>query len=161
MTGDDEEHSKEIKRNITTNFSKLTKSFPIDGLLADLYSKMVIDDGQKEAIQKKDLRKEKVSYLFSEVITPELDSGIHTKYDNLIKVMEDSDDTTAHHLARVLKGSYYTYMYAYICRYIVLHSCMCLCVIVCNTMCMHIQQLYTYNTESTNFINMKAQGCSA
>ena len=52
------------------------------------------------------MRKEKVSFLFDEVIKPELAIGVSTKYNNLIKVMETSDDSTAKHLAVLLKGNF-------------------------------------------------------
>ena len=103
MTGDDKEYSKAIE-NIKTNYSKLTTGFPIDGLLPDLFSKNVIVDVQKETIQKEKMKNVKVSFLFDEVIIPELKIGISTKYDNLIKVMEASDDSTANSLVEVLKG---------------------------------------------------------
>ena len=99
------ECSKAIE-SITTNYAKLTEGFPIDGLLPHLYSKKVISGVQKEDIQKEKLKKGKVSLLFDEVIKPELVIGISTKYDNLIKVMEASDDSTAKHLAGVLKGKF-------------------------------------------------------
>lgn len=103
MTGDDKECSLAIE-SITANYSKLTRSFPIDGLLPDLFSKKVINGVERETIEKEKLKKEKVSILFNGVIIPELESGITTKYDNLIKVMEVSGDTTAHRLAGLLKG---------------------------------------------------------
>ena len=71
-----------------------------------LFSKGVIDSEQKQVIHSKVLKKDKVSFLFDQIIIEELDSGISTKYDNLIKEMEDSDDTTANHLARLLQGTY-------------------------------------------------------
>ena len=100
--------------NITTNYAKLTRSFPIDGLLPDLYSRKVIGDVQKEAIEKEKYKKGKVSFLFDEVIKPELESGISTKYDNLIKVMEASDDSTANHLAGLLKSKF-IHIHTYVC----------------------------------------------
>ena len=75
------------------NIQGLTTSFPIDGLLPRLYSKEVINQEQKEAIQVKNLRSKKISFLFDEVIIPELEAGISTKYDNLIEVMKASDDS--------------------------------------------------------------------
>ena len=96
------EHRKAIE-NITTNYTKLTRSFPINDLLPDLYSEKVINVVQKEYIEKGKYKKGKVSFLFDEVIIPELKIGISTKYNNLIKVMEASDDSTANHLAGLLK----------------------------------------------------------
>ena len=61
MTGDDKECSKKIE-NIKTNYTKLTSGFPIDGLLTNLYSKKVIDDVQKETIQKEKLKMEKYHF---------------------------------------------------------------------------------------------------
>ena len=101
----DENCSKAIK-HIRNNYSRLTTSFPIDGLLPRLYSKEVIDQEQKEAIRVKSLRKEKVSFLFDEVIIPELEAGISTKYDNLIEVMKSSDDSLAKRLVELLQGNY-------------------------------------------------------
>ena len=97
--------SKAIK-HIRNEYSRLTTSFPIDGLLPRLYSKEVIDQEQKEAIQVKKLRSKKVSFLFDEVIIPELEAGISTKYDNLIEVMKASDDSLAKHLVELLQGNY-------------------------------------------------------
>ena len=105
MTAYDKECSKAIT-NIAINYPKLTGSLPIDSLLPDLYSEMVINDVQRENIQKEKLKKGKISYLFDEVIKPELESGISTKYDNLIKVMEASDDIVTNYLAGNLKGKF-------------------------------------------------------
>ena len=124
MTGDDKECSKAIE-NITTNYAQLTRSFPIDGLVPDLYSKKVISDVQKEHIEKEKYKMGKVSFLFDEVIKPELVIGISTKYDNLIKVMEDSDDSTAVCLAGLLKSKSYIYvcMYGYVAIYVDVVAC--------------------------------------
>ena len=74
--------------------------------------KRVINDLQKESIEKEKIKNVKVSFLFDEVIRPELEIGISTKYDKLIKVMEDSDDITTNYLAEVLKGKLMcTYMH--------------------------------------------------
>ena len=114
MTAYDKECSKAIA-SIEINYPKLTGSLPIDSLLPDLYSEMVINDVQKENIQKEKLKEGKISYLFDEVIKPELERGISTKYDNLIKVMEASNDIVTNYLAKVLKGKFIrTYMYAYV-----------------------------------------------
>ena len=114
MTGDDKECSKAIE-NIKTNYPKLTSGFPIDDLLPDLYSKNVINDLQKESIQRERIKTGKVIILFDAVIRPELEIGISTKYDKLIKVMEDSDDIRTNYLAEVLKGKL-------MCTYICIHN---------------------------------------
>ena len=78
----------------------------MDNLLADLYSKDVINDDEKEVIKHEKLRKEKVNFLFDEVIIPDLKNDGSTKFDSLIKVMKDSDDHTAKHLAnKLLEGT--------------------------------------------------------
>ena len=52
------------------------------------------------------MKKEKVDYLFDEVIKPDLKIDSSTKFDNLIKVMKDSDDTTVNYLAaKLLEGT--------------------------------------------------------
>ena len=101
-------------KNVRDHYSKLTTSFPINDLLPSLYSKRVITSDQKEQIQKKQLRKEKVSYLLDSVIIPSLELDDTTLYDNLIKVMEDCDDITAHRLAKLLQGTVIVHMY-YVC----------------------------------------------
>ena len=103
MTIGDDKKCSEIREKIRDNFAKLTKSFPMDGLVAELYSKKVINDEEKEQLREKRLRKEKVSFLFEEVINQELHAGDSTKFDSLIKVMEASDDNTAKHLAKLLR----------------------------------------------------------
>ena len=100
--GDDEKYS-EILEKIRANFAKLTKSFPMDGLVAELYSNYVITDEQKEELGEKKLEKEKISFLFDKVIKPELHAGDSTKFDSLIKVMEASGDNTAIQLAKLLR----------------------------------------------------------
>ena len=99
----DDKHSKTIIDNIKTNYRSLTRSLPIDGLVPELYSKRVINDEQKEDLQKKRLKREKVSFLFDDIIVPELEAGGSAKFDKLIKVMEESDDLTAQHLAKRIK----------------------------------------------------------
>ena len=100
--GSDEKCSEALKK-IRDNFAKLTRSFPMDGLVAELYSKEVITDQQKAQLGVKTLRKEQVSFLFEEVINPDLHGGDSKKFDNLIKVMEANDDSTAKHLAKLLR----------------------------------------------------------
>lgn len=92
--------------NVTTHYKSLARSLPIDNLLPDLYSKKVINSDEKEAIEKKQLKREKVSILIDQVIKPELEAGIFTKFDNFIKVLDDSDDSTAKRLSDLLNGTY-------------------------------------------------------
>ena len=85
--------------------------------MPQLYTKKVINDEQKEEIQKKTMKKDKVSLLFDDVIKPELVVSVSTKYDNLIEVMKASDDSTAKHLVSLLEGksfNFYMYVNAYI-----------------------------------------------
>ena len=72
-----------------------------------LFSKKVISVEQKEKIEKKTLKKDKVSYLFDDIIIPELNIDVSTKYDNLIEVMKTCNDSTAKHLANSLEGKSY------------------------------------------------------
>ena len=104
--------------------------------MPQLYSKKVINDEQKEEIQKKTLKKDKVSLLF-DVIKSELEVGISTKYDNLIKVMKASDDSTAKRLADLLEGkscSFRVYVNTYVCScmymYVNTYNCVLLCTYV-------------------------------
>ena len=111
----------EAIENITKHYPKLTVGFPTDCLVPQLYAKKVINDEQKEEIQKKTMKKDKVSILFDDVIKPELVVGVSTKYDNLIEVMKSSDDSTAKHLANLLEGKSCSF-YACVCEY--MHNCM-------------------------------------
>ena len=103
MTIGGDEKCSEILEKIRANFAKLTRSFPMDGLVAELYSKKVITDDEKVQLEVKKLKKEKISFLFVEVINPELHAGDSTKFDSLIKVMEASGDNTAIQLAKLLR----------------------------------------------------------
>ena len=89
-------------RSIQDNYKDLTGALPIENLLSALFTKGVIVRDQKEEIEKKLLQKDKVSYLFDQIILPALKVGHDMKYDNLITVMLSDDDTTAHHLAKKL-----------------------------------------------------------
>jgi len=103
---DDGKKCSKARESIKDHFTMLTTSFPMDNLLADLYSKDVINDDEKEVIKHEKLRKEKVNFLFDEVIIPDLKNDGSTKFDSLIKVMKDSDDHTAKHLAnKLLEGT--------------------------------------------------------
>ena len=74
-------------------------------MLPGLYSKRVINDDEKEAIQNKRLKKDKVSFLFDEVIKPQLKTGVSTKFDSMVEVMDASDDSTAWRLSEKLQGT--------------------------------------------------------
>jgi len=90
----------------------------MDNLLADLYSNDVINDDEKEVIRLKQLKKEKVGYLFDDVIIPDLKINSSIKFDNLIEVMKGSDDRTAKHLATKLLEGMYTTKYNNLLMYV-------------------------------------------
>lgn len=99
-----EECSKAIE-NIRSHNEKLVSSFPIDDLLPNLYSKKVIDEEEKKAMQKEKLERNKVSFLFDQVVLPELENGVNIKYDSIINVLEESENSTVKNLAKLLKGN--------------------------------------------------------
>ena len=99
----DDKKCSEAIENITKHFDSLIKSFPINSLVPKLSAKKVIDDVQKEEIQMKKLKKDKVSFLFDDIIKPELELGVSTKYDNLIEVLE-AGDSTAKRIVDLLEG---------------------------------------------------------
>ena len=118
----DSKRCSEAIENITKHYPKLTVGFPTDCLVPQLYAKKVISDVQKEEIQKKTMKKDKVSLLFDDVIKPELVVGVSTKYDNLIEVMKASDDSTAKHLAKLLEGKLCNF-----CVYVNIYITTCIC----------------------------------
>ena len=106
-------------QSIQDNYKDLTGALPIANLLSALFSKGVIVADQKEEIEKKSLQKDKVSYLFDQIILPALTAGHDLKYNNLIAVMLSNDDTTVQHLAKkLIQGMHaehsYTYMYIHV-----------------------------------------------
>ena len=103
MTIGGDEKCSETLTKIKKNFAKLTRSFPMDSLVAELYSKDVINDQEKAQLGVKKLNEEQVSFLFEKVINPGLHAGDSTKFDKLIKVMEASDNSTAKYLTKFLR----------------------------------------------------------
>ena len=75
--------------------------------MPELFGKNVINDEQKEKIEKKTMKKDRVSFLFDDIIIPELKIDVSTKYDSLIEVMKTSDYSTAEPLAHLLEGKSY------------------------------------------------------
>ena len=94
------------RKSIQENYADLTEALPIDNLLSVLYSKSVITIREKKQIEKGELRENKVSYLFDDIIVPALKVGHGVKFDMLIKEMLSSKDSTANHLAnKLMRGN--------------------------------------------------------
>ena len=81
-------------------YSKLTKVLPmiINSLVTKLYSDKLLSGDQKSSIDSLASSKEKTVYFLDEVIKPGLEIHYTKLFDEMLRVMESSDDPTVNYL---------------------------------------------------------------
>ena len=73
-------------------YPKLLKVLPISSLLSDFYSRGLLPGDHKANIDALDTQKRKAEYFLDRVIKPGLEVGYMGQFDEMMKVMESSDD---------------------------------------------------------------------
>ena len=86
-------------------YSKLVTTLPMDDeiFIAELYSKSLLDHEMKLKIEVELTRSKKAVQFLDKCIYPNFDSGGYWKFDELLNVMEDSEDLKVKKLARAIK----------------------------------------------------------
>ena len=81
-------------------YSELTKVLPmiITTLVTKLYSNKLLSGDQKSTIDSLATTKEKAVYFLDEVIKPGLEINYTKLFDEMLRVMESSDDPTVNYL---------------------------------------------------------------
>ena len=81
-------------------YSKLTKVVPmiINDLVTKLYSDKLLSGNHKDCIDSLATAKEKVEYFLDKVIKPGLEIDFTKLFDEMLRVMESSDDPTVNYL---------------------------------------------------------------
>ena len=81
-------------------YSQLTKVLPmiINDLVTKLYSDKLLSGNHKDCIDSLTTAKEKTEYLLDKVIKPGLEINYTKLFDEMLRVMESSDDPTVNYL---------------------------------------------------------------
>ena len=86
-------------------YPKLLKVLPISSILSDFYSRGLLPGDHKANIDALDTQKRKAEYFLDSVIKPGLEVGYMGQFDEMIKVMESSDDPAVKFVAGEIRGS--------------------------------------------------------
>ena len=83
-------------------YSKLVKVLPMNSI-SDLYSHNLLPGDHKERIDALNTQKQKAEYFLDRVIKPGVEIGYTGQFDEMLKVMENSDDPPVRFLATEIK----------------------------------------------------------
>ena len=88
-------------------YSKLVKILPMNDALfiAELYSRGLLPDDAKEHVQSLPTTANKAMYFLDHVIKPNVTIGVGSSFDQLLNVMEDSQDQCVKELAKLIRTS--------------------------------------------------------
>jgi len=84
-------------------YVKLVKVLPINNISSDLYSHNLLPGDHKARIDGLDTPKQKAEYFLDHVIKPGVEIGYTGQFDEMLKVMENSDDPPVKFLAGEIK----------------------------------------------------------
>ena len=99
---------------VKANYDKLT-NLPIESMIGKLFAKRVITLEEKERIDSKPIKRDKMMFLLDGVIIPSLLNNIGVKFKGFLEVMEESDDPVLTDMAKDLVCVYYYYCLCYLC----------------------------------------------
>ena len=84
-------------------YPKLLKVLPINSILTDFYSHGLLPGDHKANIDALDTQKRKAEYFLDYVIKPGIEVGYTGQFDNMLKVMETSDDPAVKFVAEEIR----------------------------------------------------------
>ena len=86
-------------------YAKLVKTLPMDDavFIAELFSANLLPDDVKDQVKSMSTRADKATYLLDHVIQPSVITGVGRSFDDLIKVMEDSEYDGVKELAKLIR----------------------------------------------------------
>jgi len=73
-------------------YSRLVKVLPMSSISSDLYSHDLLPGDHKDTINALDTQKKKAEYFLDHVIKPGLEIGYTGQFDEILKVMDSSND---------------------------------------------------------------------
>jgi len=80
-------------------YTKLEKVLPIDSLKSQFYSRNLLSNDHKSKLDAMTGDKEKVEYFLDKVINPGLQIGYTKQFDEMLLIMQNSDDPPVKYLA--------------------------------------------------------------
>jgi len=85
-------------------YAKLVKTLPMDDavFIAELFSANLLPDDVKDRVQSMSTQADKTIYLLDHMIQPSVMSGVGRSFDDLIKVMENSEYNGVKELAKLI-----------------------------------------------------------
>jgi len=95
--------AKTAKDAFVEYYSSLLEVLPINTLVSTLYSKKLLSEDHKKKIDSLSTQREKSSYFLDNVINPGLIVGYTKLFEEMLKVMESSDDPVANHVIEQIK----------------------------------------------------------
>jgi len=87
----------------TKFYAKLTKALPMDDLLDEFYANRLLPDDHKAKIESLRTRKEKAQYFLDEIIKRGLSIGYTKQFNEMINVMESSNDPVLKNLSKQIQ----------------------------------------------------------
>ncbi|XP_065900737.1 NACHT, LRR and PYD domains-containing protein 3-like isoform X3 [Dysidea avara] len=86
-------------------YAKLVKTLPMDDavFIAEMFSANLLPDDAKDLVESKPSRASKASYFLDHMIKPSVLTGVGRSFDDLIKVMEDSEYDGVKELAGMIR----------------------------------------------------------
>jgi len=86
-------------------YAKLVKTLPMDDavFIAELFSANLLPDDVKDQVKSMSTRADKATHLLDHVIQPSVMTGVGRSFDDLIKVMEDSEYDGVKELAKLIR----------------------------------------------------------
>jgi len=86
-------------------YAKLVKTLPMEDavFIAELFSANLLPDDVKGLVESRPSRASKASYFLDHVIKPSVTTGSGRSFDDLIKVMEDSEHDELKELAELIR----------------------------------------------------------
>ena len=97
--------TKTAKDAFTEYYSNLLEVLPMNLLVSTLYSKKLLSEDHKRTIDSSSTQIEKSKYLLDNVINPSLKIDYTELFDEMLMIMEKSDDPTVKHLVGKIRMS--------------------------------------------------------
>ena len=87
-----------------TFYAKLLKVLPMKTIVIEFYSRNLLPGDHKANIEALDTQKQKAEYFLDYVIKPGIEVGYTGQFDEMLKVMEISDDPAVKFVVGEIKG---------------------------------------------------------
>ena len=95
--------AKTAKDAFKEYYSSLMEVLPINVLISTFYSKKLLSEDHKRMIDSSSTQREKSQYFLDNVINPGLNVGYTKQFDEMLNIMENSDDPVVKHVAEKIR----------------------------------------------------------